>query len=140
MCIFITLCQKGVASANTLPNVLKELPYDFSVETCSFVAMAHHSLMKNKTQNILFIADGWNDLYGHGSGCLTERTLLHKLLFGNLVSNVTILLTSRSTIMSEQCPENNLDLRSFDRIVSLRGFSGETIESLSMLNLAATLR
>lgn len=96
LCVFLLpLCRKGIASAHTLPNLLKELPYDFSEETCSFVATF---LMKNKTQNILIIADGLNDL--HESRCLTEQTLLHKLLFGDLISNVTILVTSRSTSMT----------------------------------------
>ena len=114
MIFLLPLNHKGVASAQNLQELFKHLEFDG--EVCSTVATY---LKANKKENILMIADGWDELSESDSS--TESFLYH-LLFGNLVpsSSLTIVVTSKSAPVTQQ---------SISRFIMIQGFSEETTNS-----------
>ena len=115
--LLLPLCQRNVASSQSLLELLKEL-YDFNQETCSCVA----SYLRNGESNILIITDGWDAL------CETEYqkgSFLHHLLFGDLFpsSSVTAVLTSRPDFV----PLHTMQF--IDQFVTVKGFDKETVKS-----------
>ena len=114
MVFLLPLNQRGVASAKNLQELFKNLEFDGKV--CSTVATY---LMANKKENILMIADGWDELSEFNS---SKESFLYRLLFGDLVpsSSLTIVVTSSSAPVTQQ---------SISRFITVKGFSEETTKS-----------
>ena len=114
MVFFLPLNQRGVASAQTLHELFKNLEFDGKV--CSTVATY---LMANKKENILMIADGWDELSESNS---SKESFLYRLLFGDLVpsSSLTIVVTSKSAPATQQ---------SISQFITVQGFGEETTKS-----------
>ena len=114
MVFLLPLNQRGVASAQNLQELFKNLEFDGKV--CSTVATY---LKANKKENILMIADGWDELSESNS---SKESFLYRLLFGDLVpsSSLTIVVTSKSAPTTQQ---------SISRFITVKGFSEETTKS-----------
>ena len=106
--LFLPLNQRGVVSAQNLPELIKNLEFDS--EMSSTVAMY---LIANMKDNVLIIADGWDE---HCESDSSKESFLYRLLFGNLLpsSSLTIIITSRSVPVTQQ---------SISRFITIRGFS-----------------
>jgi GTPase SAR1 family protein len=114
MVFLLPLNQRGVASAQNLQQLFKNLEFDG--EVCSTIATY---LMANKKKNILMIADGWDELSESNS---STESFLHRLLFGDFVpsSSLTVVVTSKSAPVAQQ---------SISRFTTVQGFSEETVKS-----------
>ena len=117
MVILLLLNQRGVASAQDLPELLKNV-YEFNNEMCSTAATY---LMTNKKDNILIIADGWDELIACEFDP-PQESFLYCLLFGDLLpsSFLTVAVTSRSVPVTQQ---------SISQLFVVQGFSEETTKS-----------
>ena len=115
MVLLLPLNQTDIVSAENLPELIKHL-HEFDSETCSTIAAY---LMENKKDNVLIIADGWNE---HCESDSQHESFLHRLLFGDLLpsSSLTIVITSRSVPVTQQ---------SISRFITLQGFSEKTAKS-----------
>ena len=113
--VFLPLNQRYIASAQNLQELLKSV-YEFDSETCS-TAIMH--LRANEKDNVLIIADGWDDLRESES---QQGSFLHNLLFGNLLpsSSLTVVVTSRSA--TNPC-------HFIDQFIAVQGFSENTTKS-----------
>ena len=115
MVLLLPLNQRGVASAQNLPELFKDL-FEFDSKTRSTVEMY---LMANRADNILILADGWDEV------CESQRqeeSFLHRLLFGDLLpsSSLTVVVTSRLTSVPQQF---------MSRFITVQGFSEEIIKA-----------
>ena len=88
MVFLLPLNQRGVASAQNLLELFKNLKFDD--EVCSIAATY---LMANKKENILMIADGWDELSVSDN---STESFLYRLLFDDFIPS------------SLQPPENQL--------------------------------
>ena len=119
--LLLPLSCRNVASASSLSELLKVLYTDFNDDTYTKVA---NYLKKNRQDNVLIIADGWEDL--QASQCKTG-SFLHSLLFSSDViptSSSTVLITARPG-----CIQMNI-LQLLSRFVILTGFDKKGIESI----------
>ena len=116
--LLLPLCQRNIASAHSLLELLNEL-YNFNGEACSSVVSY---LKRNRDNNILIIADGWDEL--SESEC-HEGSFLNRLLFGDVLPNssVTVVLASRPHSVSPHT------MQFIDQCAAVIGFSKETTES-----------
>ena len=114
MVFLLPLNQKGVASAQSLQELFKHLEFDDKM--CSAVATY---LMTNEKENILIIADGWDELLESNS---SKESFFYRLLFDDLVpsSSLTIVVTSKSAPVTQQ---------SISQFITVKGFSEETTKS-----------
>ena len=122
MVILLPLNQRSVASAKNLPELLKNL-YEFDGKSCSSVQMY---LTQNEHDNILIIADGWNELCESDS---CGDSFLYHLLIGDLLpgSSLTVVVTSRPVSVPQQFS---------GRFITLQGFSKETTKSYIQMELS----
>ena len=122
MVLLLSLNQRSVSLAQNFVDLFKNL-YQFNDETC--FALEKY-LMANNKDNILIIADGWEEL------CESQRqpdSFLHCLLFGDLLPNsCTTVVTSRSA--SVPCKQ------SFSRAIMVEGFNEETIKSFIQMEFS----
>ena len=117
--LLLPLSSRNIASVSSLSELLNMLYTDFNTDTCTKLA----SYLKNN--NVLIIADGWEDL--QASQCQTG-SFLHSLLFSSDViptSSSTVLITSRPG-----CSQLHIILQSVDRFITLTGFDNKAIESI----------
>ena len=112
--LLLPLRHKEVGSVGSISELLNLL--HSSKKLCSSVADSLEEVEGNK---MLIIADGWDELAESGR---LEGSFLHKLVFGELLPFVSIVLTSRP---SASAPLHQLPC--FDRFVEVRGFSKEHI-------------
>ena len=124
MVLLLPLNQKGVASAQNLPELFKNL-YEFDSKTRSTVEMY---LMANRADSILILADGWDEV------CESQRqeeSFLHHLLFGGLLpsSSLTVVVTSRLASIPQQF---------ISRFITVQGFSEETTKSYIQLEFSSS--
>ena len=122
MVFLLPLNQRGVASAQNLQELFENLQFDS--KACSTITAY---LMANKEENILMIADGWDDLSESDS---SAESFLHRLLFGDLLpsSSLTVVVTSRFVPAAQQ---------SISRFITVQGFSEETIKSYIQCELSS---
>ena len=108
MVFLLPLNQRGVASAQNLQELFKNLEFDGEV-LASYL----------EKENILMIADGWDELSESDS---STESFLYRLLFGNLVpsSSLTVLVTSKSAPVTQQ---------PISRFITVQGFSDKTIKT-----------
>ena len=124
MVLLLPLNQRGVASAQNLPELFKNL-YEFESKTCSTVKKY---LMANRADNILILADGWDEV------CESQRrkeSFLYRLLFGDLLpsSSLTVVVTSRLASIPQQF---------ISRFITVQGFSEETTKSYIQLEFSSS--
>ena len=115
--LLLPLYLKNVASSNSLSELLNTI-YNLTVGSCSSLA----SYLQKNRENILILADGWDEFYG--SEC-QAGSFLYQLLFGNALPNsiVTVVITSRPQSVSLHI------LQLIDHFITLRGLTVETVES-----------
>ena len=113
--LYLPLCQKTIASATSLPDVLKLLHSSESIRT----SVAKH-LEEIEGKSTLIIADGWDEL---SDSEWQEESFLYKLLFGELLPLISVLLTSRPFASA---PLHNLQF--INRHIKIRGFDNKNIE------------
>ena len=123
MVLFLPLNQRSVASAKNLFELLQYV-YEFDSKTCS---ATHTYLMQNQEDNILIIADGWDELCEFEN---KQDSFLHCLLFGELLpsSSLTIVITSRPASVPQKFK---------GRFITLQGFSAETTKSYIEVELSS---
>ena len=113
--LFFPLRQRAIASATTLSDVLKLLHSSEKIRS----SVAVH-LEENEGESTLIVADGWDEL---SSSERQEGSFLYKLLFGEHLPLVSVLLTSRPFAST------SLHNRQFiDRYSKIQGFDKEKIE------------
>ena len=112
--LLLPLRHKEIGSVGSISELLNLL--HSSKKLCSSVADSLEEIEGNK---MLIIADGWDELAESGR---LESSFLYKLVFGELLPFVSIVLTSRP---SASAPLHQLPY--FDRFVEVRGFSKEHI-------------
>jgi hypothetical protein len=114
MVFLLPLNQRSVTSAQNLQELFKNLEFDSKM--CSTVATY---LMANKRENILMIADGWDELSEFKT---SKESFLYRLLFGDVIpsSSLTVVVTSKSAPVTQQ---------SISRFITVQGFSEETTKS-----------
>jgi hypothetical protein len=85
-------------------------------------------LIANKKENILMIADGWDELLESNS---SNESFLYRLLFGDFVpsSSLTVVVTSKSAPVTQQ---------SISRFITVQGFSEETTKSYIQCEFSST--
>ena len=122
MVFLLPLNHRGVASAQNLLELFKNLEFDD--EVCS-IAATH--LMANKKENILMIADGWDELSVSDS---STESFLYRLLFDDFIpsSSLTVVVTSKSVPVTQQ---------SISRFITVQGFSEETTNSYIQYELSS---
>ena len=123
MVLFLPLDQRSVASAKSLLELLQNL-YEFDSKSCSSLQMY---LTQNQEDNILIVADGWDELNECDSH---EDSFLHHLLFDDLLpsSSLTVVITSRPGSGPWQFK---------GRFITLQGFSEETTKSYIQMELSS---
>ena len=112
--LLLPLRMKGVASAGSLPELLKLLHP--SPRLCDSVA---RYLEDEEGESVLIIADGWDEL---GESQRQKQSFLYQLLFGHRFCRMSVVVTSRP---SASAPLR--ELPDIDRFVEVRGFSKEHI-------------
>ena len=121
MLFLLPLNQRGVASAQNLQELFKGLEFDDKV----YSTVETH-LMANRKDNVLIIADGWDELSESDS---SQESFLYRLLFGDLPSSsLTVVVTSRSVPVTQQ---------SISRFITVQGFSEETTKSYIQCELSS---
>ena len=123
MVLFLPLNQRSVASAKNLLELLQNL-YEFDSKSCSSLQMY---LTQNREDNILIIADGWDELLESEN---KKDSFLHCLLFGELLpsSSLTIIVTSRPASVPQKFN---------GRFITLQGFSAEITKSYIEVELSS---
>ena len=111
--LLLQLRHKKVASAGTLPELLKLLHP--SSDVCKAVA----SYVDNEEEKVLIIADGWDEL---SKSDQQEGSFLYELLFETFPL-MSVVVTSRP---SASAPLHRLPC--IDRFVEISGFSKEDIK------------
>ena len=112
--LLLSLRQKEVASAGSLRELLKLFHSD--PEVCESVA---RYLEKEEAENVLVIADGWDEL---GESERREGSFLYQLLF-KMFPFMSVVVTSRPFASA---PLHNLPC--IDRFVEVSGFSKDDIK------------
>ena len=110
--LLLPLCQVKVAKAHSLPELIHILFPSHSHEITSY-------LIQTKGEKILIVADGLNEL---AETDFQKGSFLHNLLLGRLLSQASVLITSR--------PSASALLHKFpwiDYFFEVYGFSSSTI-------------
>ena len=112
--LLLPLRQRRVASADSLPVLLSFL--HSSRDICNSVASI---LEKNQGENLLIVADGWDEL---SESKKQDGSFLYDLLLGEQLPFASVILTTRPSCLSS-IYRNQL----IDRFVEVCGFSKENI-------------
>ena len=112
--ILLSLRQREIASVNSLRELLKLLHSSQSV--CESVASY---LEEDEAENVLVIADGWDEL---GESEQREDSFLYQFLF-KMFPLMSVVVTSRP---SASAPLHNLPC--IDRFVEVSGFNKDDIK------------
>ena len=112
--LLLPLRHKEIGAVGSIPGLLNLLHSSQSL--CSSVAVW---LEEMEGMKVLIIADGWDELTESGR---QEGSFLYRLVFGELLPFVSVVLTSRP---SASAPLHQLPY--IDRFVEVRGFSKEHI-------------
>ena len=111
--LLLPLRMKAVASAGSLPELLKLLHSD----PCDCDSVATRYFQEEGGKSVLIIADGWDEL---GVSQRQEGSFLYQFLFGHRFCLMSVVVTSRPSASAplRQLPD-------IDRFVEVRGFSKE---------------
>ena len=110
----LPLRHKKVASIGSLSELIK--PLHPSASVCSSVT---NYLEEKGGENVLIIADGWDEL---GKFEISNESFLHDLLFGEILPFASVVLTSRP---SASAPLHQMPC--FDRFIKICGFNKDNI-------------
>ena len=112
--LLLPLRYKDMAAVGSILELLNLL--HSSKRLCSSVA---DSLEEVEGKKVLIIADGWDELTESGR---LEYSFLYRLVFGEVLPFVSVILTSRpsASVALQQLP-------CIDRFVEVRGFNKESI-------------
>ena len=117
--LYLPLHIEKLLSAHSLLELLKVLYPSESQKTCTCVAK---HIQEVKGNNVLAIADGWENLHEYEQQ--TQSTsFLSTLLFGSEYPDMSLLLTVTSSSMSQF-----FKITSFDRHVKICGFNKDCIK------------
>ena len=121
--LLLPLNRKDVISAKDLPELIRNV-CKFDDDVCSTIGIY---LKQNKKDNVLIIADGWNELCESKS---QENPFLHHLLFGDVLpsSTLTVVVTSRPGSVPQQFN---------GRLVTLQGFNEKAIKSYIQMEFSS---
>ena len=114
--LLLSLRQKEVASAGSLHELLKL--FHSSPRVCESVASY---LEEEEAENVLVIADGWDEL---GESERREGSFLYQLLF-KMFPFMSVVVTSRP---SASAPLHSADPPCIDRFVEVSGFNKDDIK------------
>ena len=113
--LLLPLRDKDISIACSIPELIQLLHSDPEVQDS-----VTRYLEKEEGKNVLIIADGWDEL---GKANCQAGSFMYKLLFGKLLSFVSVVLTSRPTASA---PLHQLPY--FDRFVEVHGFNNDNIK------------
>ena len=113
--LYFPLSERQWWLADSLNELIKMLK--LRVDTQDLV----HYIQKKNGEGVLVIADGWNDL--DRSKHPVEESFFYKLLFGDVHSSPSVLVTSRPTASSRLHRDNV-----FDRYIEICGFDEESVK------------
>ena len=119
----LPLRHKKVASVGSIMELIKLL--HTNQEVCSCVASY---LEKEEGDNILIVADGWDEL---GESERQSGSFLYELFFGDILPFASVILTSRPSISVSLHR-----LPCIDRFVEVCGFSTENIKGYILSEFA----
>ena len=118
--LLLPLCQRNIASVESLPELLNQLCLFNSgdTESCSKNLSSYLTTHENR---ILIIADEWDKFCE--SKCSSTDSFLHRLLFGSLFpkTSITVVITARPYSFPSRM------LQHIDRFITVRGFSKDTV-------------
>ena len=121
--LLIPLHHSKVVSAGSLPKLFKLLFPDKQQR------IAIRKIFKEKEDEVLILADGWNHLANDER---QDGTFIYRLLFGNeLLPQASVLVTSRP---SSSIPLHNVQC--IDQVVEIHGFRKDSIKQYINLVLA----
>ena len=114
--LFLEFHKREIASACSLPELIESLELvGDPLDIVSFI-------QENNGDRVMIIADGWNELSVPNR---LESSFFYNLLFGDLLSRASVIVTSRPTASAvfhtDKCPV-------VDRFIELHGFNQEGIE------------
>lgn len=113
--LHLPLREKSVASAGTLPDLLKLLHPKEDIRQ----AVTEY-LEDEEGENVLVVADGWDELSEQERN---EGTFLYDFLLGDEFQFLSVLLTSRPSASGKlHCHKK------VNRIIEIRGFNEENIQ------------
>ena len=119
--LLLPLYEKRIAASNSLAELIKIL--QGTKKSSNSIA---DSIMKTNGEDVLLVADGWDELDAPES----SRTLLHDLLFGSILNLASIIVTSRPShsdmLFTKGC---------FDRSLSMHGFDDGSIRQYIRRNI-----
>ena len=113
--LLLPLRERSVSTATTLPQLFKLLHSSERIRTSVI-----EELEEREGEGVLIIADGWDELDDENR---SDDSFLHSLLFGNFLSSISVLLTSRP---AASAPLHNFP--TVDRLVEVVGFSEENVK------------
>lgn len=113
--LLLPLRETKVASAESLPDLLKLLHSSEVIRTS-----AARELEEREGENVLIIADGWDELEETKR---SKDSFLYDLLFGDVVPFASVLVTSRPSASS-----SIHKLSSVSRLVEVVGFDKENVK------------
>ena len=125
--LFIPLHYKKLGSAHSLSEMLKLLHPSEKEKVCDSVAS---DIKQSRGSNVLIIADGWDNL---GESEQKEESILWSLLFGSKYSNLSVLLTVRSSLFSTLLRKHQSCI---DQLVKIQGLSKGDITEFIQSQLA----
>ena len=111
--LLLPLRERSVSTATTLPQLFELF------HSCEKTCISVIEELKNcDGEGVLIIADGWDELNDSNR---TYDSFLYKLLFGDILSEASLLLTSR--------PSASFDLHTrVDRLVEVVGFTEDNVK------------
>ena len=109
--LLLPLSQRKIASASSLRGLVDGLKLKIN----SRIVTNH--IKHKKGERILLIADGWNDLRE------SEHQVFRSLIFGDVLSCASVIVTSRPTASAALCRGNVVD-----RVIQILGLNRQGIE------------
>ena len=111
--LLLPLHEKRIAASSSLAELIETL--QGTKNSSDSIA---NSIKKTNGEDVLLVADGWDEL----SAPESSGTFLHDLLFGSVLNLASIIVTSRPS-HSDWLYKNGC----FDRLLSIRGFDDGSI-------------
>ena len=112
--LFLPLCQLLIGSISSLSELIESLMLQINPQIVA------SELQQKNGEGVLIVADGWNDL---SESKRLEGSFLYKLLFGNILQQASVIVTSRHTASAP------LHKNAFvNRFVEICGFNIENIK------------
>ena len=117
--LLLPLSQRKIASASSLRGWIDGLKLKINSR-----GVANH-IKHKKGEGVLLIADGWNDLRE------SERQVFRSLIFGDVLSCASVIVTSRPTASAALYRGNVVD-----RVIEILGLNRQGIEEYVLSKLA----